>query len=381
MTRHPRLLAGLALAVAGALVVFISAGSPTPAAYAAAITSSATTSPDNPARDTSVTFSASVTSDVAQSVLIDIEVFNPSGTRVFVKAFDNQALSAGTKKTVSASWTIPSSEPTGNHTVKVGVFKPGWGTLLHWNNAADTFSVSADSSGGGGGSTGGKFTTLPPGSALPSDADCAARVRRSSWEPRPGNATANKTMPPVGLSLPDWTSVDSRANTQIQSRITGRFTGTTDEIIQWGACKWGFDEDMVRAMAAQESRWRQSGVGDQTTDAGRCQAIGMTAPCYQSYGLLQIKATINPGTWPYARDSTAFNIDYTLAVIRSCFEGYELWLNRRVPLPGYSTYQAGDPWGCLGRWFSGGWYDQGAVDYIAKVHRHLTERTWTHAGF
>jgi hypothetical protein len=226
-----------------------------------------------------------------------------------------------------------------------------------------------------------RFEMLPPGWALPSGEECAALVRRSAWEPRPENSYANGAGGVSGTFLPSWSNNDPQANTVMRPRIDGAFTGTTDEIIQWGACKWGFDEDIIRAMAAQESRWRQTGVGDQTSDAGRCQTIGMSAPCYQSYGLLQIKATINPGTWPYARDSTAFNVDYTLAIIRSCFEGYELWLSRRVPLPGYSSYQAGDPWGCLGRWFSGGWYDQGAVDYIAKVSRHFTERTWTHAGF
>jgi len=45
-------------------------------------------------------------------------------------------------------------------------------------------------------------------------------------------------------------------------RIDGNFTGTTDEIIRWGACKWGFDEDIVRAVAVNESYWRQSQLGD-----------------------------------------------------------------------------------------------------------------------
>ena len=41
------------------------------------------------------------------------------------------------------------------------------------------------------------------------------------------------------------------------SRVDGNFTGTTDEILQWGACKWGFDEDLVRAIAATETWWKQ----------------------------------------------------------------------------------------------------------------------------
>ena len=39
---------------------------------------------------------------------------------------------------------------------------------------------------------------------------------------------------------------DPRANTEIAARVTGNFTGTTDMILQWAACKWGIDEDIVR---------------------------------------------------------------------------------------------------------------------------------------
>jgi hypothetical protein len=29
--------------------------------------------------------------------------------------------------------------------------------------------------------------------------------------------------------------------------VTGDYTGTTDEILQWLSCKWGIDIDMIRA--------------------------------------------------------------------------------------------------------------------------------------
>ena len=53
------------------------------------------------------------------------------------------------------------------------------------------------------------------------------------------------------------------------ARVTGNFTGTTDQIIQWAACKWGIDEDIVRAQAAKESGWHQNAAGDWRTD-GNC---------------------------------------------------------------------------------------------------------------
>ena len=33
--------------------------------------------------------------------------------------------------------------------------------------------------------------------------------------------------------------------------MTGNFVGSTDEIIQWAAWKWGVDEDVIRAVAVR----------------------------------------------------------------------------------------------------------------------------------
>src|SRR5579859_3024842 len=41
----------------------------------------------------------------------------------------------------------------------------------------------------------GVFTTLPPNAQLPSEAECAMQVHRSSWEPRPDNDAANHMVP------------------------------------------------------------------------------------------------------------------------------------------------------------------------------------------
>ncbi len=214
----------------------------------------------------------------------------------------------------------------------------------------------------------GMFTTLPPGSPLPSDSECAARVRQSSWEPRPDNDAANHTnVYAQGHRL----TGSYLAQYGYESRVTGNFTGTTDEIIQWAACKWGFDEDTVRAQAVQESYWHQSQLGDCNVTT-QPQTHGCS-----SVGILQVKGAdippTHPGTWPYAYQSTAFNLDYTLAVRRACFEGKETWLG--------NGYHAGDIWGCIGRWYSGRWYDQGAVDYIKSVQALYTNKEWLNPGF
>jgi hypothetical protein len=212
-----------------------------------------------------------------------------------------------------------------------------------------------------------RFATLPPGSVLPSDAECAARVRRSSWEPRPDNTTANNTNVYLQGARLTGSYLEQYG---YQERVTGNFTGTTDEILQWGACKWGIDEDIVRAQAQTESTWHQSFLGD-----CRGGTVAATNGC-QSVGILQVKDAdippTHPGTWPYAYESTAFNVDYMEAVLRACFEGKETWLG--------NGYAAGDIWGCVGRWFSGDWY-QSSQDYIATVKTHMADKDWLQPGF
>ena len=223
----------------------------------------------------------------------------------------------------------------------------------------------------------GRFGTLPTGSHLPSGGECAARVRRSPWEPRPDNGPANHTV--VNATIKPWAGLggglDARAAV-FGHRVDGAFTGTTDEIIQWGACKWGLDEDIVRATAINESNWRMSELGDETGDASQCTP-GFALPCPLSFGLLQVKHNAHPGTYPMSRQSTAFNLDYTLAVRRTCFEGWTSWLYQY----GSHPYGGGDEWGCVGFWYSGDWHDQGAENYIAAAKRNLAEKPWLRPGF
>jgi autotransporter family porin len=220
---------------------------------------------------------------------------------------------------------------------------------------------------------------LPPGSVLPGDAQCAARVRRSPWEPRPGNTAANHRVPPR-LQIPGFTpdegGVDARARADAD-RVTGGFVGTTDEILQWGACKWGFDADTVRAVAVAESSWYQAKTGDGSSDRSACPP-GYRVPCPQSFGLLQVKWNDHQGTFPWSRESTAFNVDYALMFRRVCFEGWMTWIDDVQPGAGYG---AGDEWSCVGVWYSGMWRDAEANGYIRSVRQNLRDRPWLQPGF
>ena len=195
----------------------------------------------------------------------------------------------------------------------------------------------------------GRFATLAPGSALPSGTACTARVRPAA-ETRPQNATYVAT-------------VGTKANT-LYPRVDGQFKGTTDQVLQWTACKWGIDEDVVRAQIAVESWWSMLTVGDNG----------------ESFGLGQVRVPYQPTAFvdDNAKRSAAYNVDYMYAVFRSCYEGELTWLNT---VDHVGTYAAGDLWGCIGVWFSGRWHTPAAEGYIAKVQDYLTQRVWTTPGF
>jgi autotransporter family porin len=203
----------------------------------------------------------------------------------------------------------------------------------------------------------GRFVTLPVGSALPSGAECAARVRPAA-EVRSVNTAANNNRGSRANAnnRNDWNGFD---------RVDGNFAGTTDELIQWAACKWGIDEDIARAQIAKESWWHQSANGDNG----------------ESWGLGQVRDTAHQSAFEYAinaRTSSAYNLDYTYAAWRACYEGVLTWLNN---VERGKQYSAGDADGCLGVWFSGRWYTQPATTYIAAVNDYKNQRIWETQNF
>lgn len=216
--------------------------------------------------------------------------------------------------------------------------------------------------GGGTGGGSGGFETLGVGADLPSGAWCATQVR-SAPEIRPGNVDENNTRGSGPHSY--------------YPRVDGDFTGTTDEILQWVACKWGIDEDLVRAQAAAESWWHMSAQGDAT---GReCHwSVQHLNPCPESLGIMQVRYPYHSDAFDSAAFSTAYNLDYTYAVMRECFEGGSGWLN---DVERGRQYAAGDMLGCFGSWFSGRWYTADAVWYIDEVEMIRDQRWWEESWF
>ena len=154
-----------------------------------------------------------------------------------------------------------------------------------------------------------------------SDAAAAAKVVRSAFEPRPANAGATHRVP----TKAQLRAFHRQSDQPYSHWVTGRFRGTTDEVIQWAAAKWGLAPDLVRAVAAQETWWRMSHVGDSG----------------DSFGLFQVRRPFHcRGTLVCGlfRHDAALNADYYGSIIRSYFDGRQTWLNtvvrQRRPLRG-----------------------------------------------
>jgi hypothetical protein len=196
-------------------------------------------------------------------------------------------------------------------------------------------------------------------------------------------------------------------------------------ILRYAACKFGLDEDVLRAESMQESGWEQGGAGDYRTGQSACvqgsftdlydQAItepdgnvipAMQNGCCQSWSILQTKVFYDWMTWPMIMKDTSFAAEYLGAQIRTCMDGgyvdymggtsSQYWVdytNYAANPTGYNAnvpnyYGGTDPslqptnanrvmWGCIGTHYAGyDWYDSISNPYIQDVQQHLHNRDW-----
>jgi hypothetical protein len=263
----------------------------------------------------------------------------------------------------------------------------------------------------------GYFSTLPAGAwdELPGDRRCARAVSRSGWEPRPDNYAPNHHVPDrrrvaralaarprsrEGAYSPLW-------DRWLLPRVSGQFAGTTDEVLQWAACKWGIADNILRAVAMRESGWHQfqvyadggcvisAGCGDLLLGPQRgrrsyCAAVALHFPryarheirreCPRTFSIVGVMSWQDPrwgemrgnqnGTFPFNMRSTAFAVDYYGSFLRGCLEGWVRWLGNT------GSYRPGDLEGCLGAWYAGAWRSPEALAYAGRVLSEERQRSW-----
>jgi hypothetical protein len=194
------------LAAAAIIVGFIgAAGAGT--AHAAPLTdhgwTTSATAPTTAAPGQVVNITVTVTAATTSAALIDVEVYslNANGTgwhQALQQVWDARTFNAGQATSLQAQWTLPADEPTNVHWVKVGVFKPGWGVLYHWNDAATSFQVT---------DTPVPTTTVPPTTAPPTTKPTTTTTTAPTTTTEPPTTTGapTTTKPPTTTAAPTTT--------------------------------------------------------------------------------------------------------------------------------------------------------------------------------
>ena len=332
---------------------------------------------------------------VSGTVTIRAQITNAWWSKLWIDGNGGSTAAVGL---VNFKWDS-TSVSNGSHVLTVYAYPSGGPP-----NATDKITVVVSNSNNSNTNTnsgsGGHFSTLSSGASLPSDATCAAEI---PWEAEmvPGNSGNNNTTPTQGqldAFQANGFAAEVFGGTWAYQRVDGQYTGNTDMIFRWAACKWGIDEDFVRAQATNEDwSWnQQQSGGDKRTSYSQCVNGGFTSLwdyqcsscCYQSWSIFQTKALSNWQTWPMIVNSTAFAADYHFASMRSCMNG---------DLAGYFAGRSGNNghtyandissgnlntilWGCAGYHYSGDWYDgdssSGAMWYISRLQATYSQKPW-----
>jgi hypothetical protein len=247
---------------------------------------------------------------------------------------DGVSVWAGTGNCIWNSTTVAN----GTHTLKVRAFQKGGTVPVGTASVSVVVSNSSASPTPAASSTPmpttvpKHFSTLAYRATLPSDSQCTTWVKGLPIaEHAPANIAFN-VPPPGGVpsyfySNPTPFKGDTQSVADFAG-VKGDFTGSTDEIMRWAACRYGVDEDVVRAQGMTESNWDQGEPGDKRTTQYQCVQPGFTALwnttipepdgshvscancCYQSWSLWQTKVYYETTTWPMIMQSTSFAADY-----------------------------------------------------------------------
>ena len=263
--------------------------------------------------------------------------------------------------TYPVSWQVQLTQPTPAGAPRVAPTWTATGTPTYAPTGTPTFTPTGPPASSPSGS-GQFFGLAPTGTQLPrSDAYCASHVQPMA-ETVPANTTANHDTPPAGTNF-DWGPFVTRsaALAATFAHVDGNFVGTTGEILEWAACKWGWDQNYAMAEAVRESNWRQSEVGDNGHSFGILQVRGARAS-------QPADSNTAWGGLPWTGQSTALDADAQMAYLRACYDGDTSWLG--------NGYQAGDAWGCIGSWYSGQWHSAGSAGYISRVQAVLSSQAW-----
>jgi hypothetical protein len=374
----------------------------------------------------------------AVSLLAPANNSNVSGT-IYITAQINSSSVGWINFYCDGSW-IASSPPTsilwastsvpdGSHTLSVTAYGVG---KVNLGSAATTVTVA-------------NLSTTPTATATAISSSTPTATSQSSSTPtatptaapselRPTNQIPNNTMPTASELSSFISGVGGCGGLDTcgyMQQVNGQFTGTTTAILEFEADKWcpnctilnPYDgltysfSDLAKAIAVNETNWYQWKSANLSSPDPITQSLTLTPshgdlehvtasePDGGSWGIFQIAEGVNqgwPSSFPLSAESTAFNADFKLAEQMGVEQGHLDYLTdpSRAETaiangyPPYASYTDSNGvlhpastdvnvlrWGAVGNWYSGGWYDSGAIDYINQVQQILHNQPWNQPGF
>src|SRR5262245_58974512 len=107
-------------------------------------------SPTTVAQGSTGTVQTHICSGSTADVVVDLEIYGSSNTKLARRAFPGQSFTPGETKSYEWPYFVDVLRPDGIYTVKIGVFSDDWSVLHQWDNAGTTFIVGAGPGCGGG---------------------------------------------------------------------------------------------------------------------------------------------------------------------------------------------------------------------------------------
>ncbi|HTY54136.1 MAG TPA: hypothetical protein VMB26_02990, partial [Candidatus Binataceae bacterium] len=238
----------------------------------------------------------------------------------------------------------------------------------------------------------------------------------------------NSNVPPSG-GVPTYFYLNAGIGELLNSdfaTVDGDYSGSTDDIFRVYACKWGIDEDYIRAQAWIESGWHQDCAaahggngcregGDENNPAGCttglvdtlispdgvfCEMEGFGGLSgsnqYDSWSIVQNKVYYQWMTWPMMEESTPFGVDFRYAEMRGCVNGdqynyfnsqgtgtdYQNAVNAAKSNPNGASKVSGWTnlqylaYGCIDTHYSGDWFSGTTDSYLSQFLDALNNAPW-----
>ncbi len=173
-------------------------------------------SPSSVPANSNAAMSAKVTTvNAVPGSIIDFEVFNASGARVYQTYQSGVNLAANSAQTFTAAWPVPLSQAAGAYSVDIGVFSQNWASRYAWAAPATSFQVTA---------------ALPTNTPLPTATSTQVAVSVSSVAVNPSTVSASSsaalsakvtTAGAMASSIIDFEVFDASGTRQYQTYQTG----------------------------------------------------------------------------------------------------------------------------------------------------------------